>query len=180
MSDPVCRAWSLLTLTDQVRSFFGNDGYDDRTGRSYRYDSRVANSRHVSEGDLAMIRDNRSILGFGVISEIELTMGNKVVRTCPSCGSSKIGKRKLKLPEYRCQLCHEECDYPKEQAVPVALFTANYGTSWTPLNHPLSVASVSHCYLSKAAQHAIRELSMTELLSEPSVSPLVKGLCRLS
>ena len=164
-------------MTDQTRAFFGNDGYDDQTGHVYRYDSRVANSRHVAEGDLAMIRDNRSVLGFGVISAIELSMGNKVVRTCPSCGSSKIGKRKVKLPEYRCQLCHKVTDFPNEQAVLVALFTADYGTSWTPLNHPLAVATLNHCYLSRAAQHAIRKLSVTELLADPSVSPIVKRLC---
>ena len=170
------RAWSLLSLPDEERVFQGNDGYGDVTGRSYLFDSRVPNSRHVSLEDLIMLRDGRSVLGFGVVSDIEMSMGDKTIRTCPHCGSSKLGRRKVKLPEYRCQKCLFETNTPLESSVTVARFAAHYGGSWVPLRSPLPVTAVSGCYYGNAAQHAIRELVVEALLSHPQVRGIVGPL----
>lgn len=176
MSESRRRAWSLLTLPGEERVFQGNDGYQDITGSSYHYDSRVANSRHVTVGDMAMIRDGRSVLGFGLVSSIQLSVGDKLVRTCPKCGSSKLGRRKVKLPEYKCQTCRFETDTPIETLVSVGQFVAEYGSSWMPVEAPLAVDTLVDCYVSKAIQHAIRELRVSSLLRHPQVGDVVAAL----
>ena len=45
------RAWALIVITGR-RQYGGNRGYEDDLTEVYRYDSDVANSRKLSEGDI--------------------------------------------------------------------------------------------------------------------------------
>ncbi len=65
MAKQVRRVWSLLTLADE-RQYGGNVGYDDTPASVYRYDSAVANSRQVTEGDIVVLRNAREIIGAAV------------------------------------------------------------------------------------------------------------------
>jgi hypothetical protein len=60
-SRPGDAVWSLLAMLN--RQYGGNEGYDDSLGDVYRYDSTVPNGRHVSVGDVVVLRDAERILG---------------------------------------------------------------------------------------------------------------------
>lgn len=68
-------AWSLLSLTSTAQGVLA---YPDELGVRYVYDTAVPNSRYVAVGDLAVIRDNRGVLGAGWIDSIEAASARKV------------------------------------------------------------------------------------------------------
>lgn len=155
------RAWSFLTLDDEDRQFAGNAGYGDDLERFYKWDQTVPNHRKVAEGDLAVLRNSRQVLGLGWIDEIQIWTGDKERYRCPSC--SKTGfKRRIKLePLFRCPSCDAEFDTPDvEHLRNIDLFVANYERTWRPLDHPMPVSALEIAYLKNAKQHAIRELDI--------------------
>jgi hypothetical protein len=78
-------AWSLLTLTATAH---GASTYPDELGILYSYDTTVPNGRYIAAGDLAVVRDNRIVLGTGWIDSIETVPGQKIRLRCPNCRST--------------------------------------------------------------------------------------------
>jgi hypothetical protein len=74
----------------------------------------VPNGRYVAVGDLAVIRDNRSVLGAGWIDSIEATPGRKIRYRCPNCTSTDFKYRIKKQFAHRCAKCITEFDAPAE------------------------------------------------------------------
>ena len=68
-------AWNLLSLTSTAQGVLA---YPDELGVRYVYDTAVPNSRNIAVGDLAVIRDNRDVLGAGWIDSIEATSARKI------------------------------------------------------------------------------------------------------
>lgn len=99
--------WALKTVKIDDRASQTVDHYDDNLSEHYNYDSLVANSKQITEGDQAILIDKKKILGFATIGYIETTEGKKTVRRCPKCPSTTIDKRKTKKPTYRCNKGHE-------------------------------------------------------------------------
>ena len=60
------KAWIVIALGDEFST------YDDQTGDSYQYDSKVQNHKQVREGDLFFIRSRTGLQGAGQIKRIEM------------------------------------------------------------------------------------------------------------
>jgi DNA-directed RNA polymerase subunit RPC12/RpoP len=106
--------WLFLEKSDETRISKGIDGYGDKTGQSYTYDSLVPNCKNVRPGDLAIIRKEHSILGYGVIGDIKEEASVKAHRRCPECGSTDIRERRSIAPKWKCGKCSREFVEPRE------------------------------------------------------------------
>ena len=176
MTANVDHMWSLLSVEDNDRSFQGNDGYRDVTGLVYRYDSRVPNHQRVLVGHFVMLRDPTTVLGFGRLDEIKKELGSKRIRLCSTCGSSKMYRREVKRPMYRCQRCRAETDSPINEETEVTFFSAYYESSWTPMPTAVPVEEVRDSYVSQAVQNAIREMVLSRLLTKPVIGPTIAAI----
>ena len=94
MSDRKHQAWLLLIFGDQ-RQYAGNIGYDDDPQSVYHYDSFVPNHKRVSQGDIALIRGTKKLLGMAIIEQIHSYKGYKLRLRCPECKTVK-GLMKLR------------------------------------------------------------------------------------
>ncbi|MEV0196154.1 HNH endonuclease signature motif containing protein [Nonomuraea sp. NPDC050691] len=156
------RAWSFLTLDESERQFAGNLGYEDVLGVRYVWDSTVAHHRSVQPGDLAVLRGKSSVLGLGWIDEITTKPGGKVRRRCPSCRSTAFKLRRRLQPVFKCAVteCAAEFDFPEQEEIEVTFYVADYSRTWRPLADVFLVSALNFAYLTQAAQHSIRELSL--------------------
>jgi ribosomal protein L37AE/L43A len=137
--------------------------YPDELGVRYIWDTTVPNGRHISPGDLAVIRDNRIIFGAGWIDSIEAAPGRKIRYRCPSCTSTDFKHRTRKQFIYRCANCTAEFDVPAEEELTVQVFTANYSRTWRPADQPFPENALDRAYIARSQQHAIRRLDITQL-----------------
>ena len=64
------RYWLLLEKSDDTRISKGIDGYQDKTGESYHYDSLVPNHKQLGTDDYVVLRKENEILGIGRVSSI--------------------------------------------------------------------------------------------------------------
>jgi hypothetical protein len=118
------KAWLFLEKSDETRVSQGIDGYQDRTGEIYQYDSLVPNHRNVAEGDIVIIRRENLILGYGRIGSIEIFPTQKIHRRCPSCKSTDTRERKNKFPKWKCGACASEFVEPLETLAQVSSYSA--------------------------------------------------------
>lgn len=160
---PAFRAWSFLTLTSTANGVLA---YPDELDVRYVYDNNVPNGRKVKSGDLAVIRDNRRVLGAGWIDIIEITPGSKTRYRCPNCGSTNFKYRRIKQPAYFCSACDTGFATRVEEHLDVQVFTANYSRTFREVDRPFPIQALSSAYIAKSTQNAIREL-------DPSKSRLI-------
>jgi HNH endonuclease len=153
--EPLFSAWSWLSLTATAHGVLA---YPDELGVRYVYDTTVPNGRHVAEGDLAVIRDDRYVFGAGWIDSIEVSPGRKVRYRCPSCGSTDFKYRSKQKSAYRCSGCVSEFDVRDEEELAVQVFTANYSRTFRLADRPFPVSTLNPVYLSRSQQNAIRRL----------------------
>jgi hypothetical protein len=99
------KSWLLLAVPDSDRLYRGHVGYSDKLSEVYRFDSSVPNSRRVTVGDLAVMRDKHAVLGTAVVEQINARAGLKQRLRCPGCTSTKLKQRKNKQPSFRCGTC---------------------------------------------------------------------------
>jgi hypothetical protein len=127
--------------SDEERSWAANRGYDDSAGIYYSYDSNVANSRNVSEGDLIVVRHDDFVAGWGYVEAIEVDPhATKEIRRCPRCRQTRWRERKQIVPHVRCDHCRAEFeleDLLVEQAA-VAAFRAYYANTWVEAARPVT------------------------------------------
>ncbi len=164
------RSWSLLTLDETERQFGGNLGYEDVLGSRYHWDSTVANGRAIQPGDLAVLRDSRSVFGVAWIDDVSTEASSKMRRRCPRCNNTGFKSRTSKVPQFKCSDCRSEFDTPVEETIPVTVYVADYQRTWRPISGLPSTA-LDAAYLARAKQHAIRELNtaaLPKLLSDPA------------
>lgn len=157
---PVMNYWLLLEKSDETRVSQGIDGYRDRTGESYHYDSHVPNHLIVATGDFAVLRKESEIIGVGTIGEISETATEKTLRRCPKCDSSDIRERDTKQPKFKCGKCPEEFSEPKETTKEVRSFVATIN-DFTRLNDPPSFKAVKMC--AETDKGSSSQLSMLRL-----------------
>lgn len=150
--------WLVLTFGDDGQ-YRGNVGYDDELVSIYSYDSNVANSRNVREGDVLVICDHSAARGIAVIERIDAREGQKMLRRCPQCRTTGIKRRKTLQPLYRCNRKHE-FDVPSEELVDVILFTAEYDGTFSPINPPIDRKTAASFAAMPSAQLSIRELDL--------------------
>ena len=99
------RYWLFLEKSEETRVSQGIDGYMDKTGKEYNYDNFVPNHRKITVGDVAVIRKENSIIGFGAIGDIIESKGEKVHRRCPHCNKTDIRQRINLIPKWKCGRC---------------------------------------------------------------------------
>lgn len=150
------KAWSLLAVAGD-RQYAGNEGYSDDPARLYRYDSTVGNSRHVSVGDLAIVRDTSGLMGFGLISKVLSRQGEKQRFRCPECGTTSIKKRRAKSPAFRCVDGHE-FDEPEVETIGVTQYEAEYGATWLSVPGAMNAAVLGTVTPGEGTQNSIREV----------------------
>jgi putative restriction endonuclease len=150
------KVWSLLAITGQ-RQYAGNEGYSDDPARLYRYDSTVGNSRHISQGDLAAVRNTAGLIGIGLIASVITEPGEKQRFRCPVCKTTSIKKRQEKSPSYRCADGHE-FDEPNIEATSVTQYEASYGDSWIALPGIMNASELRAVTPGAGTQNSIREV----------------------
>jgi len=141
---PEQRIWLFLEKPDEARISQGIDGYRDKTGEVYQYDSLVPNYRQLSEGDLIVLRRDKEILGTGSILKIIEEVENKIHRRCPDCNTTDIRERATKIPRYKCGKCAIEFSQPSETVTEVKSFSAII-SNFTKLLSAPSVQEVKSC-----------------------------------
>ena len=70
--------WLLLEKSDETRISKGIEGYQDKTGESYQYDSLVPNHKNLATGDFVVLRKENEILGIGKIADISESADVKI------------------------------------------------------------------------------------------------------
>lgn len=166
------RCWLLLEKSDETRISKGIDGYQDKTGEEYRYDSLVPNFKKINTGDLAILRKEDEILGFGRIGIISNSRTIKTHRRCPSCKSTDIRARKKTLPKWKCGQCAIEFPKADTTETPVTSFVAKL-ENFARFEIQPSVQSVKSCATS--GNGAASQLSMLQLDLE-KIRTLLEGI----
>lgn len=163
--------WSLLTLAR--RQYAGNEGYDDGDDR-YSFDSFVANSRRLREGDQAVLRDEDGAFAIANIEAVSEREGQKLQRRCPECRLTGIKERSGLSPRFRCSNGHV-FDAPLEDEVRCRIFQARFGDSRRPLSRRIPSVVIRRAVLRYNEQHAIQELNRSALTG-PELEPLSGAL----
>lgn len=154
------RYWLLLEKSDETRISKGIEGYKDKTGEVYHYDSLVPNHKQLAKGDLIVLRKEDEILGIGAVSDVIKESDAKLHRRCPVCASTDIRERTTKTPQWKCGRCAHEFQEPTESIVDVESYQARLD-GFTRLNSPPAVAEVKRCALNGdglSSQLSIMEL----------------------
>jgi len=154
--------WSFLHISKESQPVVAQEGYEDRIGNVYSWDSTVANHAKVKVRDVALIVNERSILGIGTISKMEIELGTKIRSRCPKCRATKISPRLEITPIFRCNACKFEFNSPEKDEVEVLKYHGYYENKWKRLND-LPKKSIEEAYFSKAVQQSIRELNSSLL-----------------
>jgi hypothetical protein len=174
------RAWLMLAYGD-ARKYGGNEGYSD-SADFYSFDSRVANWRQVTVGDLALIAGRRKragppeLNGVARVEGITTSDDVKVVRKCPVCGHPRFSARVTMSPKWRCDHGHE-FDDPAEDVVAITKVVASFGDSYRPAAGAMTAAELKQAQLHPHNTNAIRPLDpelVRRLFSwDPRFEPVV-------
>jgi ribosomal protein L37AE/L43A len=163
------RAW--LVLLYGARTEDGRASYDDDPEEQYAYDSKVANSSRVAEGDVLVVIGRGRTLGWGVVKEIDKEKeGWKTRLRCPRCRRPKAKLRTTVAPRFRCKECGHEFDDPVYEKVACTKFKAHYEGTFRPVLEAVSPATLRGMVLSSTDYMSIRELDLERL------RPLLPGL----
>jgi putative restriction endonuclease len=154
------RVWLVLQFGSD-RQYGGNAGYDDRP-EVYRYDSFVPNHLQVAAGDLLILRDRERMLGAARVATVSSCAGTKVLRKCPSCGTTGIKERTTRVPLFRCKRGHE-FEAPVEQEEPCINFVAELGDSFSSAPEAVSLEALRAACPRHADQLSIQELKISVL-----------------
>ncbi len=159
------KAW--LMLTKEIRQHGGNLGYDDNAPEYYSWDSTVPSSTAPSVGDYIAIWDGETILGAGIIENIDVGSAQKVRLRCPSCNQVKIKSRFNTNPKYRChnQSCKYEFEIPDEEYLEVTTFKSNHSASWYDLSGLLDAPTLRSLCVQPKSQQSIRPLDWPRFLA---------------
>lgn len=154
--------WSFLHISKESQPVVAQEGYYDRIGIVYSWDSTVANHAKVKVRDVALVINERSILGIGTISKMEIELGTKIRSRCPKCRSTKMSARLEITPVFRCTACKFEFNSPEKDQIDVLKYRGYYGDFWRRLDDvPKTI--IEGAYFSKAVQQSIRELNLSLL-----------------
>ena len=158
-------AWLMLSVTDN-RSFGGNDGYEDRIESVYLWDSTVTNHSEISVGDVIVLWDKNKLVGFSVMEDIQENLKRKTRHRCPACQSTKIKKRKTKLPLYKCgaDLCNEEFDLCLDEEIDVMTYTGAYQHSFMAAPKHIDATICRNLCEKPRSIHSMRKINKPELI----------------
>lgn len=173
-------AW-LLLMVGENSQHHGNAGYDDLQGSHYSWDSSVPHHTELQVGDIVLFWNKEMSLGFANIVKIVQTDGEKKLFKCPACGSSKVKRRILKEPEWRCQKsdCKTEFFVPVESSKRVTIYRAELANTWQPFFAGLTGPELRSMATMPKEQNSLRRLNwekVTSRLLELGKSSVVERL----
>lgn len=169
-------AWSLISISSG-RQYQGNEGYDDVEGQSYSYDSRVPNHKQLAAGDLVVLRSAADVLGAAQVQRVEVSEGSRTENRCPSCGSTKLNKRRVALPPWRCQACHSSFGQPVQRQIAVTTYRAVYGDTFVGAPGGVPAGILKAAAIKPNDQMAIERLDPAQL--RRSLGPLFPDVLQL-
>lgn len=140
------QCWLLLEKSDASRISKGIDGYRDRTGECYNFDSLVPNHTAIASGDFVVLRLDDLIVGVGRVGPISSRADVKQHRRCPECKSTDIRARLTLSPPFKCGKCSFEFSVPTQTSAAVTAFQAEI-VDFSRLANPPTVAEVKACAL---------------------------------
>ena len=143
------KAWIVIALGDEFST------YDDQTGDSYQYDSKVQNHKQVREGDLFFIRSRTGLQGAGQIKRIEMGKAQKDILRCPQCGKSLPAKAlRSRGRPLRCSAGHV-FGTAQVHKVDVTTYRAHFDGEWIAADKAISAIELRRFALSKSRQLSI-------------------------
>ncbi len=151
--------WLLLEKSDDTRISKSISSYNDKTGKEYNYDSLVPNHKNLHQGNLAILRKENQILGYGVIGVIHQQEGLKHHKRCPACKSTDVRERKNRVPKWKCGKCGHEFSTPEETASTVVQYHASI-ESFVRFDNPPSVESVKGCAFGEGVSSQLSILNL--------------------
>jgi putative restriction endonuclease len=166
------KTW-LLSVFGNERQYGGNTGYEDDLEKVYYYDSHVQNHKQVAEGDLALFRDRRQLLGIARIARISSAPWQKERLTCPSCGSSGLSPRRTKRPKFRCSAGHE-FDEPARTHVACTRFEAHYAGNFLAARELVPISKLREACPKYTGQLSMQILDLSVI--EEQLMRAVPGL----
>lgn len=149
--------WLLNSVRGDQRLHQGNPGYDDDFPYVYRFDSLVPNSSQVREADCVFLREQAGVIGFGFVTRLGKASGFKDLFRCPRCGSTKLKRRKVKRPTFRCE-CRSCFEKPFRERRECILFEAFLGGTVKTFEQPKPVAGLWKTAPRLNKQHSILRL----------------------
>ena len=155
------KAWALIVITGR-RQYRGNTGYEDDLAEAYRYDSDVANSRQLSEGDVVLLRDQNRMLGAARVERVTSRQGPKQRLRCPMCRITAIKERRTKAPRWRCNNRHEFED-PSRETVTVTHYEAHFGGTFQSAQPDIQTSEIKKAALRPNDQLSIEQLDPDRL-----------------
>ena len=161
--------WLLLEKSDETRIYNSIDSYNDSTGEIYNYDSLVQNCKNLKKDDLAFIRKENSIIGYGQIGHISSEIGMKPLRKCPECSTTAIAERKTRIPKWRCSRCRSTFEEPIEDTKQVELYSASFKSFNLMVDAP-TVEAIKNCSISPGGTKS--QVSMMRLNKDKVVKLL--------
>jgi ribosomal protein L37AE/L43A len=124
----------------------------------------LAHHASVKVGDLAVVRDDKVVLGTGRIDVIQTGTAFKVRPRCPSCRSTNYKFRRSAALAFRCSACMTEfADTDESDVRQVRTYVADYSASWRPADTFFPASALSDAYVNRAVQHSIRQLELHAL-----------------
>jgi len=157
------RAWVFITKSDGERSWAANQGYDDAVGLYYSYDTNVAQSRKIVPGDIAIIREDDYVAGWGVVEHIDVVPNQvKEITRCPMCMQTRHHRRTTKVPANKCD--NRSCGHAFDDAdavrhlETVTAFRAHYANSWIEAARPIHFRELNAIQVTSSTFNAIRPL----------------------
>jgi hypothetical protein len=152
--------WTLKSK-EADRSFGGNDGYPDELGIHYVFDNYVKNYQRVEIGDVVIIAGKKNIYGVARIENISIENQKPGIRyRCPICNIAEFYDRKGISPIYKCRNKHE-FDIRKEENILKDLYTANYGSTFTPLIAPIETKILMPYFINYNKYYSIQQTQLT-------------------
>jgi hypothetical protein len=161
---PLPKAWSFLSLEKTARLGTSQPAYPDELGVRYAYDTRVPHHAHVRVGDLAVVRDDKWVLGAGWIDYIQVAPAVKIIQRCPQCHRARDYKLRYKeWPPYRCAACLALFEETEKIMVDVQSYTADYSRTFRLVDGYFPASELNPAYLNRSVMTSIRQLDLAVL-----------------
>lgn len=163
-----------LVISTDHRAHGGNDGYNDDLKVQYEWDSTVKHHSRVCPGDTVVFWNKNQLLGASEVTKISTKSSNKDRYRCPTCMSTRIKKRSIKTPTYRCQ--EQDCKFEFNNAIAEVIEVTNYmskhSEKWIDLFGLLEGAELRKLCDRPRAQDSLRYFNFSKFLEviRPRVS----------
>lgn len=160
------RCWLAISTDD--RQHAGNKGYDDVIESSYVWDSTVKYHNQISVGDVLVFFDKEVLMGAAIIDDVVRRDTVKTRLHCPKCGSSKIQRRKIKLPPWNCnsKKCDHAFDDPIEKELDVIEFRTVHERTFVDLAGLMTGQELRALTSSPLAPDSLRPMDFAKFLEE--------------